>query len=149
VCGQTCTLNSDCGGIDPLPDAGPMDAGDPDAGTATDGGVLADGGDGGIIDMNPEAYDAGPPMPICADFQTHHSCVKADAHLELPTGSDCHYSFECERGYCADYNGSVFCTQACSGPTAHCGVGMSTNQCTLLTESPSGVPVSDYACVPH
>lgn len=146
VCGETCTRNSECGGVDPAPDAGPVDAGDPaDAGDLGDAGPV-DGGDAG--DQNPTAFDAGPPAPICADFQTHRSCVRANAHAELPTGSDCHYSFECERGYCADYNGSVFCTQTCAGPTARCSVGMNGNQCILQTISPSGEPVSDYACVP-
>jgi hypothetical protein len=140
LCGQPCTENSDCGGVNPPPPDAGSDAGPP----SPDGGP-----DAGWV--NPEPVDAGPPQPICADFLTHHSCVKAADHDDLTPGAFCYYSFECENGYCADYQGSIFCTQTCTGPGANCGIvvnGMSSNACEQMTVSPSGVPVSDYACVP-
>ncbi len=136
LCGQYCMQNSDCGGVDP-PDGG------------TDAGWFLP--DGGVINMEP--VDAGPPLPICASFLTYSSCVEADDWGELPAGAECHYSFECTNGYCATLTGPGlgFCTQTCAGPGANCGIvvnGMSSNMCVQMTVSPSGVPVSDYACVP-
>jgi hypothetical protein len=137
TCGQPCTKNSDCGGID-VPDAGP-----------NDGGYYYDAGppDAGPFDAGPA--DAGL-FPICADFQTHHSCVMPGSYGQLPVGDPCDYSFQCAAGYCADFCGAIFCTQPCHALGDNCGIvvgGMSQNECAPIQTSPSGVAVTDFACV--